>query len=38
MRVSQNYERGLGLRNFTSTLFGDWAKLGVFRRPMSANP
>jgi hypothetical protein len=32
MRVSQNYESRLGLRNFTSTLFESWVKRGLLRR------
>jgi len=38
MRVSQNYVRGLRLRNFTSTLFKDWVKIGVLERYLPANP
>jgi len=38
MRVSQNYVSGLELRNFTSTPFEDWVKIGVFGRLLPANP
>jgi len=37
MRVSQNYVRRLELRNFTSTSFEDWVKMGVFGRLLPAN-
>jgi hypothetical protein len=38
MRVSQNYGRGLRVKNFTSTLFEDWVKIGVLERCLPANP
>jgi hypothetical protein len=37
MRGPQNYMRKLGDRNLTSTLFEDWAKIGVLEKHVPAN-